>query len=110
MLFFAEMWERFSYYGMRALLVLYLTTHWLFSDGDASMVYGAYPALVYITPVIGGSIADNYLAQSNALAYGATLLFIGHFLMALASSGRRARPATNAVWLAPSLILVCTAV
>src|SRR3546814_6071216 len=48
MLFFAEMWERFSYYGMRALLVLYLTKHWLFSDGDASMVYGAYTALVLI--------------------------------------------------------------
>jgi POT family proton-dependent oligopeptide transporter len=53
-LFFAEMWERFSYYGMRALLILYLTKHWLYSDGDASIIYGAYTALVYITPVIGG--------------------------------------------------------
>ena len=81
MLFFAEMWERFSYYGMRALLVLYLTKHWLFSDGDASMVYGAYTALVYITPVIGGYLADKYLGQRKAVLYGAVLLTIGHFLM-----------------------------
>ena len=54
MLFFAEMWERFSYYGMRALLIFYLTQHWLLSDEDASLVYGAYTALVYIAPVVGG--------------------------------------------------------
>ena len=53
MLFFAEMWERFSYYGMRALLIFYLTKHWLFSDGKANLIYGAYTSLVYITPVLG---------------------------------------------------------
>ena len=51
MLFFAEMWERFSYYGMRALLIFYLTQHWLFSDSDSTVIYGAYTSLVYITPV-----------------------------------------------------------
>src|SRR3546814_2353581 len=50
MLFFAEMWERFSYYGMRALLIFYLTQHWLFSDSKSNLIYGAYTALVYITP------------------------------------------------------------
>jgi POT family proton-dependent oligopeptide transporter len=58
-LFFAEMWERFSYYGMRALLIFYLTKHWLFSDGQANLVYGAYASLVYITPVLGGFLADR---------------------------------------------------
>ena len=53
-LFYAEMWERFSYYGMRALLVLYLTKHWLYSDSQSNLIYGAYGALVYITPVLGG--------------------------------------------------------
>lgn len=52
-LFFAEMWERFSYYGMRALLIFYLTKHWLFSDEQSGVIYGAYTALVYITPVLG---------------------------------------------------------
>ena len=59
-LFFAEMWERFSYYGMRALLIFYLTKHFLFTDGQAYGIYGAYTTLVYITPVIGGLIADRY--------------------------------------------------
>ena len=53
-LFFAEMWARFSYYGMRALLIFYLTQHWLYSDGESGVIYGAYTALVYITPVLGG--------------------------------------------------------
>ena len=63
MLFFAEMWERFSYYGMRAILIFYLTQHWLFSDSKSSLIYGAYTALVYITPVLGGYLADRYLGQ-----------------------------------------------
>ena len=106
MLFFAEMWERFSYYGMRALLVLYLTKHWLFSDGDASMVYGAYTALVYITPVIGGYLADKYLGQRKAVLYGAILLTIGHFLMGFEGDGGQASPAMNAFWLALAFIIV----
>ncbi|MEY4269475.1 MAG: hypothetical protein RLZZ58_691, partial [Pseudomonadota bacterium] len=69
-LFFAEMWERFSYYGMRALLILYLTKQFLFSDKDASLVYGAYTSLVYITPVIGGYLADKYLGQRKAVLFG----------------------------------------
>ena len=81
-LFFAEMWERFSYYGMRALLIFYLTKHWLFSDSDAGVIYGAYTALVYITPVIGGYLADKYLGQRKAVLFGAVLLTLGHFFMA----------------------------
>lgn len=81
-LFFAEMWERFSYYGMRALLVLYLTKHFLFTDGQAYGIYGAYTTLVYITPVIGGMLADRYLGQRKAVLFGAVLLVLGHFFMA----------------------------
>ena len=81
-LFFAEMWERFSYYGMRALLILYLTKHFLFTDGQAYGIYGAYTTLVYITPVIGGMLADRYLGQRKAILIGAILLVIGHLGMA----------------------------
>jgi POT family proton-dependent oligopeptide transporter len=82
MLFFAEMWERFSYYGMRALLIFYLTKHWLFSDGKATLIYGAYTSLVYITPVLGGYLADRYLGQRKAVLFGGLLLAAGHSLSA----------------------------
>lgn len=82
-LFFAEMWERFSFYGMRGLLVFYLTKHFLFEQNAAFGIYGAYTTLVYITPVIGGVIADRYLGQRRAVLIGAILLVIGHGLMAV---------------------------
>ena len=82
-LFFVEMWERFSYYGMRALLVLYLTKHFLFTDGQAYGIYGAYTTLVYITPVIGGMLADKFLGQRKAVLFGAILLVLGHLGMAV---------------------------
>lgn len=82
-LFFAEMWERFSYYGMRALLVFYLTKHFLFDQSAAYGLYGAYTTLVYITPVIGGILADRYLGQRRAVMIGAILLVAGHGLMAV---------------------------
>ena len=81
-LFFAEMWERFSYYGMRALLVLYLTKHFLFSDTSAYGIYGAYVTLVYMTPVIGGMLADKYLGARKAVIIGGILLVLGHLGMA----------------------------
>jgi POT family proton-dependent oligopeptide transporter len=81
-LFFAEMWERFSYYGMRAILIFYLTQHFLFDDGFAASQYGSYTSLVYLLPLIGGVIADRYIGTRKAIAYGALLLVAGHFLMA----------------------------
>jgi POT family proton-dependent oligopeptide transporter len=105
-LFFAEMWERFSYYGMRALLIFYLVQHWMFSDGQASVVYGAYTALVYITPVIGGYLADRWLGQRKAVLYGAILLTFGHLLMAVEGDGGQSGPAINVFWLALSFIIV----
>ena len=81
-LFFTEMWERFSYYGMRALLMLYLTKHWLYGDAEAGMIYGTYAALVYAVPVLGGMIADRYLGLRKAIVFGAVLLVLGHLGMA----------------------------
>ena len=106
MLFFAEMWERFSYYGMRALLIFYLTKHWLFSDGKANLIYGAYASLVYITPVLGGYLADRYLGQRKAVLFGGLLLAIGHSLMAVEGSGGQADPAINVFWAALAFIIV----
>ncbi|PAX07657.1 peptide MFS transporter [Sphingomonas lenta] len=105
-LFFAEMWERFSFYGMRALLIFYLTKHWLFDDGKANLIYGAYLSLVYVTPVLGGWVADRYLGQRKATLYGALLLTFGHFLMAFEGGGGQADPAINIFWLALAFIIV----
>lgn len=82
-LFLTEMWERFSYYGMRALLVLYLTKHFLFEREAAYGLYGAYTTLAYITPVIGGVLADRYLGQRKAVLCGAIFLVLGHLGMAI---------------------------
>ncbi|HEX8535418.1 MAG TPA: peptide MFS transporter [Allosphingosinicella sp.] len=83
MLFFAEMWERFSYYGMRAILIFYLTKHFLFDKDPAYAIYGAYTSMVYITPVIGGYLADRYLGARKAVLAGGVLIAIGHLLIAL---------------------------
>ena len=110
-LFFTEMWERFSFYGMRALLVLYMTQYLLldpslsssvigftalegflkalFGDlsviGVSSQIYGLYTGFVYFTPFIGGLVADRYLGKTNAVYVGALLMAVGHFLMAFES-------------------------
>lgn len=105
-LFFAEMWERFSYYGMRALLIFYLTKHWLFDKSEASIIYGAYTALVYITPVLGGYLADRWLGQRKAVMYGAVLLTFGHLLMGFEGNGGQDAAAMNVFWLALSFIIV----
>ncbi len=81
-LFGTEMWERFSYYGMRALLVLYLTKHLKFSRAEALDVYATYTGLVYLTPLLGGYLADKYLGQRKAILIGGSLMALGHFAMA----------------------------
>src|SRR5262245_21571846 len=85
-LFFTEMWERFSYYGMRALLVLYMVADRAhgglgFSIQDATMVYGWYTALVYALGLPGGFLADRLLGQRRAVALGGALIACGHFSM-----------------------------
>lgn len=90
-LFFTEMWERFSYYGMRALLVLFLISSisddgWGWERKDALQLYAWYTGLVYITPILGGLIADKLLGYRKAVILGALIMTIGHASMALESS------------------------
>ncbi len=87
--FTTEMWERFSFYGMKFLLLLYLTKYHLFSDANGLEVLGGYAALVYAMPVIGGLLADRYLGMRKAVVFGGLLLVLGHFGMAF--EGEQAR-------------------
>ena len=80
-LFLAEMWERFCYYGMRTLLTLYLVESLLMGDKAAFGVYGAYTALVYAAPVIGGKLADNLLGYQRAVILGGIMMAIGEFVL-----------------------------
>ena len=89
-LFTTEMWERFGYYGMRALLTLYLTKHFLFSDQQATGLYGGYTALVYLTPLVGGFLADQYLGSKRSVKFGAIMMALGYFTLAF--GGLAAKP------------------
>jgi proton-dependent oligopeptide transporter, POT family len=81
-LFLTNMWEQFSYFGMRALLVYYMTKQLLISQQNSSFIYGTYTALAYFTPIIGGTIADRYLGKKRAVIIGASTMAAGHFMMA----------------------------
>ncbi len=89
-LFTTEMWERFGYYGMRALLTLYLVKHFGFNDEVASGLYGAFTSLVYLTPLFGGLLADQYLGYKRSVKFGAVLMAIGY--LALCFGGEMAKP------------------
>jgi len=89
-LFSIEMWERFGFYGMRALLVLYLTKHFLLADHEANGIVGGYLSLVYLTPVIGGLLADRYLGSKRAVKFGAIVMGVGYLLLCF--GGSQARP------------------
>jgi POT family proton-dependent oligopeptide transporter len=93
--FFTEMWERFSFYGMKALLLLYLVKYHLFTDAYGYNIIGAYGGLVYAMPVIGGLLADRYLGMRKAVVFGGVLLCLGHFGMAF--EGEQARVIGGAV-------------
>ena len=84
-IFLTEMWERFSYYGMRALLVLYLVNALGYKREDALEMYGIYTGLVYVTPLIGGWIADRWLGMRMAAVIGGIVMMLGHFAMAVPS-------------------------
>jgi POT family proton-dependent oligopeptide transporter len=81
-LFLTEMWERFSYYGLRALLIFYLTSHFRYPDSDAFVIYGSFTALIFVVPVLGGYIADHYLGYRKAVIFGGILMICGHAGMA----------------------------
>lgn len=81
-LFLTEMWDQFSFFGMRALLVLYMTKQLAMGQAQASWVYGGYAALVYLTPIFGGVITDRWLSRRTAVIVGGTVMAAGHFMMA----------------------------
>lgn len=82
-LFFAELWERFSYYGMRALFILYMTNAFLFSDEKSYTIYGIYGTLVYVTPILGGFFADRVIGYRRAVILGGILMAIGQFTLTI---------------------------
>ena len=81
-LFLTNMWEQFSYFGMRALLVYYMTKELMFAKGKASVIYGAYTASAYFTPIVGGVAADRLLGKRRAIVVGGSIMAAGHFMMA----------------------------
>lgn len=89
-LFTTEMWERFGFYGMRALLTLYLAKHFLFSDQTTAGLYGGFTALVYLTPLIGGLLADRYLGSKRSVKFGAIMMAVGYFTLCF--GGEAAKP------------------
>jgi POT family proton-dependent oligopeptide transporter len=85
-LFFTEMWERFSYYGMRAIFILFMTKVLLMKDADASEIYGSYTGLVYLTPLLGGYLCDKFLGNRRSIVIGGLLMAIGQFFMFFSAS------------------------
>jgi POT family proton-dependent oligopeptide transporter len=85
-LFFTEMWERFSYYGMRAIFMLFMVKTLLLSDKEASEIYGSYTGLVYLTPLLGGYLCDRYLGNRRSIIIGGLLMALGQFFMFLSAS------------------------
>jgi len=81
-LFLTNMWEQFSYFGMRALLVYYMTKTLLIGQGTSSFIYGTYTAFAYFTPIVGGTIADRWLGKRRSVIIGASVMAAGHFMMA----------------------------
>ena len=82
-LFFTEMWERFSYYGMRGFLILYMTKALGFTDQHAGLAYGNYVFSVWFTPILGGLIADRWLGHYRSVLIGGAVIALGHFTLAL---------------------------
>src|SRR6185369_12691649 len=89
-LFTTEAMERFGYYGMRALLTLYLAKHFLFSDTTTTGLYGGFTALVYLTPLVGGFVADHYLGSKRSVKFGALVMSLGYFILCF--GGETAKP------------------
>lgn len=112
LLFLVEMWERFSYYGMRALLVLYLVNAMRWDPARASLLYGAYTGSVYLTPVFGGWLADRILGTRRSLVIGGLVIALGHFLLAFGPSPVAAGAASpgSAAMLPFYLGLICVVI
>ncbi|KQR92680.1 amino acid transporter [Chryseobacterium sp. Leaf180] len=106
-LFGTEMWERFNFYGMRALLTLFMVNSLLIKEADAAIIYGGFLALCYLTPLLGGFIADKYIGNRNAILIGGTLMAIGQLLLFFSASTFSANlgGAKTLMWLALFIII-----
>lgn len=106
-LFFTEMWERFSYYGMRAIFTLYMTKALVIDKATASNIYGSYTGLVYLTPLIGGYIADKYWGNRKSILFGGLLMALGQFLMFFSASNyQNIDLATILMWLGLTSLII----
>lgn len=107
-LFGTEMWERFNFYGMRALLTLFLVNSLMMKEADVSIIYGAFLGLCYLTPMLGGFIADRFLGNRNCILLGGSLMALGQlFLFASASTfGSNLGTATTLTWVALGVIIL----
>lgn len=107
LLFFTEMWERFSYYGMRAIFILFLTKAILLSDKDASNIYGSFTGLVYLTPLLGGYLCDRYLGNRRSILIGGIMMAIGQFLLFIcASNHANGALAQTLLWAGLTVLIV----
>ncbi|MGS0747611.1 peptide MFS transporter [Halpernia sp. GG3] len=106
-LFGTEMWERFNFYGMRALLTLFMVNSLLMNEGDVTIIYGGFLALCYLTPMLGGFIADRFLGNRYCIIVGGTLMAIGQLLMFISAStfGTNMASAQMLMWIALGVII-----
>lgn len=105
LLFFTEMWERFSYYGMRAIFVLFMTKMLLLDDKEASNIYGSYTGLVYLTPLLGGYLSDRFLGNRRSIIIGGLLMAIGQFILFFSAS-TSGGTALSLMWAGLTLLII----
>lgn len=105
LLFMTEMWERFSYYGMRAIFVLYMTKVLLIDDANASEIYGSYTGLVYLTPLLGGYLSDRFLGNRRSIETGGLLMAIGQFILFFSAS-TSGGSALTLMWLGLTMLII----
>ena len=91
LLFFTEMWERFSYYGMRAIFVLYMVKALYMTHADASNIYGSFTGLVYLTPLLGGYISDKFWGNRRSILIGGLMMALGQFCLFLSGNAEIGR-------------------
>ena len=110
LLFFTEMWERYSYYGMRAIFILYMTKAMFMTGADASNIYGSYTGLVYLTPLLGGYIADRFWGNRKSILIGGLLMAAGQFLMFLSGSsitdGVQSASSISTMWAGLTFLII----
>ncbi len=110
LLFFTEMWERFSYYGMRAIFILYMTKALIMTGADASNIYGSFTGLVYLTPLLGGYISDKFWGNRRSILVGGLLMAVGQFLLffsgSLVTEGIQSASSITYMWAGLTMLII----